>query len=59
MFLVLAVVGAGAVLAVVVLLDEEGIHGEVGVDTVGDVGHLCHLFHHDGIVDGIGGSLSP
>lgn len=41
------------------LFDEERVHGESGVDTIGDIGHFGHLFEHDGIVDGFGRSLAP
>ena len=51
----LSVVGVGSVLAVVVLLYEQGIHGEGGIDAEGDEGHLGALFHDLGVVDRIVG----
>ena len=51
----LTIVGVGTVLAVVVLLDEERIHGQVGIDGEGNKRHLGTLLHHLSIVNCIVG----
>ena len=57
--LFLSVVGVGAMLAAEVLLDEERVHGGVGVDGERDECHLGHLFHHHSVVDRIVGVFAP
>ena len=56
MFLsLLAIIGVGSVLTHVVLLDEQRIHGEVGIHRESHEGHLGALLHHLGVVNGIVG----
>ena len=55
----LTVVGIGTVLAVVVLLHEQGIHGESGIHAEGDEGHLGALLHDFGVINGIVGRGTP
>ena len=56
---IICVVSVRAVLAVVVLLDEEWVHRGLGIECEGDVGHLGTLLHHLGIVNGVGRTGSP
>ena len=53
--LALSVVGVGAMLAHVVLLDEERVHGKSGIHREGDESHLGALLHDLGVVHGIVG----
>ena len=39
--------------------DEQRVHGQFGVHTESDVSHFGHLFHDNGIVNGIVGVLAP
>ena len=55
----MSVVGVGAVLAVVVLLDEQGIHRGVGIYRERDEGHLGTLFHDLCVVNRIVGRCAP
>ena len=55
----LAIVGIGAMLAHIVLLDEERVHGGVGVHAEADERHLGALFHHLGVIDGISRGSAP
>ena len=55
----LTIVGVRPVLTHVVLLDEEGIHGEGGIDGEGDEGHLGALLHDLCVIDGIVGRGAP
>ena len=56
MFLsLLAIVRVGAVFAHVMLLNQQRVHGEVGINREGYESHLGALLHHLGIVNGIVG----
>ena len=41
-------------LAHVVLLDEERVHGGVGIDSEANESHLGTLLHYLGVIDGVG-----
>ena len=55
----LAIIGIGSVLAREVFLNEQGVHRQMGVDVIGHKSHLRHLFHDDGIVNGVVRILTP
>ena len=58
-FLLLSVIGIGAVLAAEMLLNEQRIHGCSGIHTERHEGHLGHLFGHYGMIDSLVGILAP
>jgi len=55
----LTVIRIGAVLTGEVLLDEERIHCEVGIDGVGDECHLRHLLGDHSVIDSLSRILTP
>ena len=55
----MTVVGVGAMLAGEVLLDEERIHGEVGIHGVGDECHLGNLLSNHSVIDSLCRILTP
>ena len=55
----LSVVGIRSVLAVVVLLYEQRVHGELWVDREGHECHLGTLFHNLCVIDSIVGRCAP
>ena len=42
-----------------VLLHEQGVHRGVGIHAERHKGHLGHLLHDNGVVDGIVGACTP
>ena len=55
----LSVVGIRTMLTVVMFLDEQGVHRRFRIERERDVSHLGTLFHHLGIVNGVGRAGTP
>ena len=55
----LTVISVWPMLAHIVLLDEQWIHGQVRIDAEGDEGHFGTLLHDLGVIYGIVGRGTP
>ena len=55
----LTIVSVWTMLTHIVLLDEERVHRQVGIDAEGHKGHLGALLHHLGVVHSVVRRRSP